>query len=171
MTAPQRHVLPPDVDYSSESSSCRSCRIRTLFLLAKNGPGGSASILRGGGLPRLPGPGREYCTLLNNHSIVAGREAEKPVARQSQGWTLYLSPFLDTACLVLVYISSLESSTTTGARFVERHGSGLQKAGRGMPNRITIDLIRRKAEHNEGLIHTLEELSLHQVSIVQQEEL
>ncbi|CAN0074062.1 unnamed protein product, partial [Laminaria digitata] len=28
--------------------------------------------------------------------------------------------------------------------------------------RITIDLIRRKAEHNEGLIHTLEELSLHQ---------
>jgi len=40
-----------------------------------------------------------------------------------------------------------------------------------MPNRITIDLIRRKAEHNEGLIHTLEELSLHQVSIVQQEEL
>lgn len=28
---------------------------------------------------------------------------------------------------------------------------------------ITIDLIRRKAEHNEGLIHTLEELSLHQV--------
>lgn len=33
-----------------------------------------------------------------------------------------------------------------------------------MPNRITIDLIRRKAEHNEGLIHTLEELSLHQVS-------
>ncbi|CAN0073372.1 unnamed protein product [Discosporangium mesarthrocarpum] len=27
---------------------------------------------------------------------------------------------------------------------------------------ITIDLIRRKAEHNEGLIHTLEELSLHQ---------
>ncbi|CAM9108742.1 unnamed protein product, partial [Hapterophycus canaliculatus] len=31
-----------------------------------------------------------------------------------------------------------------------------------MPNKITIDLIRRKAEHNEGLIHTLEELSLHQ---------
>lgn len=29
---------------------------------------------------------------------------------------------------------------------------------------ITIDLIRRKAEHNEGLINTLEELSLHQVS-------
>lgn len=33
-----------------------------------------------------------------------------------------------------------------------------------MPKAITIDLIRRKAEHNEGLIHTLEELSLHQVS-------
>lgn len=33
-----------------------------------------------------------------------------------------------------------------------------------MPRTITIDLIRRKAEHNEGLIHTLEELSLHQVS-------
>eukprot|EP00752_Nemacystus_decipiens_P004237 g3870.t1 len=31
-----------------------------------------------------------------------------------------------------------------------------------MPKSITIDLIRRKAEHNEGLIHTLEELSLHQ---------
>ncbi|CAM9558077.1 unnamed protein product, partial [Ectocarpus sp. 6 AP-2014] len=31
-----------------------------------------------------------------------------------------------------------------------------------MPNKITIDLIRRRAEHNEGLIHTLEELSLHQ---------
>lgn len=29
---------------------------------------------------------------------------------------------------------------------------------------ITIDLIRRRAEHNEGLIHSLEELSLHQVS-------
>eukprot|EP00903_Cladosiphon_okamuranus_P014368 g13339.t1 len=31
-----------------------------------------------------------------------------------------------------------------------------------MPKAITVDLIRRKAEHNEGLIHTLEELSLHQ---------
>jgi protein TilB len=30
-----------------------------------------------------------------------------------------------------------------------------------MPH-ITVDLIRRKAEHNEGLIHTLEEISLHQ---------
>ena len=30
---------------------------------------------------------------------------------------------------------------------------------------VTIDLIRRKAEHNEGLIHTLEELSLHQEEI------
>ncbi|CAM9468839.1 unnamed protein product [Chrysoparadoxa australica] len=30
-----------------------------------------------------------------------------------------------------------------------------------MPH-ITLDMLRRKAEHNEGLIHTLEELSLHQ---------
>ena len=27
---------------------------------------------------------------------------------------------------------------------------------------ITLELIRRKSEHNEGLIHTLEEISLHQ---------
>ncbi len=27
---------------------------------------------------------------------------------------------------------------------------------------ITVELIRRKAEHNEGMIHSLEELSLHQ---------
>ncbi len=27
---------------------------------------------------------------------------------------------------------------------------------------ITVELIRRKAEHNEGIIHSLEELSLHQ---------
>jgi hypothetical protein len=30
---------------------------------------------------------------------------------------------------------------------------------------ITLELIRRKSEHNEGLIHTLEEISLHQEEI------
>merc|ERR1712070_1217938 len=34
-----------------------------------------------------------------------------------------------------------------------------------MPNLITIDLIRKRAEHNEGEISTLEELSLHQEAI------
>jgi len=34
-----------------------------------------------------------------------------------------------------------------------------------MPNRITEDLIRRKSEHNEGLLSDLEELSLHQCEL------
>ena len=59
------------------------------------------------------------------------------------------------------------SSTREIKRERERERERESQAHEGfffkMP-RITIDLIRRKAEHNEGLIHTLEELSLHQVS-------
>lgn len=35
-----------------------------------------------------------------------------------------------------------------------------------MPTRVTIDLIRRKSEHNDGEITTLEELSLHQEDLL-----
>jgi protein TilB len=30
---------------------------------------------------------------------------------------------------------------------------------------ITRELLRKKAEHNEGVLHTLEEISLHQLDI------
>ncbi|GAU99792.1 hypothetical protein RvY_10742 [Ramazzottius varieornatus] len=37
--------------------------------------------------------------------------------------------------------------------------------------RITLDLLRKRSEHNEGLIHNLEELSLHQDSLEEIENL